>query len=477
MGGIVATRGPEVVVEEARLARTAAAGDGSSFAVLYERYEQRAFNLAYRIAGSEADAADAVQEAFLNATQKLPRLADGELWFGHCLFAATRHSCHDLMPRRERPLPGEPIPATPEPPEEAIAGASMRLPVRQREALALRELGQLSYEEIAAIMETGGNSVAQLISRARINLSDELRGTVLASIAAPSPECERALPLIAMRQDGQLEAGSREAAWLDVHLTACDRCQRGVEAMQGADASYRSWAPIAAAPGLLAATMAKAALLTGSDWSGEIGEAEAAHSSAGPASAATSAPAADRDRSPRGRRPLLAAGLAALLFLAGFSAILLRDDPAAPPLEQAAEATPAPGAAAPHSGNGAKTKTKSDPAQRSENKAKAGTSAAQASAGDAASTPEPVVAQVRTEGSSGEPASRPARPVREAGVEQTQRTSMPRPGRRPQPTTAAPEPAPAPAPVTEAPSPVEEPAAEPPRRREPPGKPADRPPR
>ena len=72
--------------------------------------------------------------------------------------------------------------------QEEIREANGRLPERQREALALRELEDLSYDEIAAVMEMNRNSVAQLISRARINLRDELRGTALASIAASSPE-------------------------------------------------------------------------------------------------------------------------------------------------------------------------------------------------------------------------------------------------------------------------------------------------
>src|SRR5215204_6459456 len=61
--GIKAIDTAAITVEEARLARAAAAGDGGAFATLYERYEQRAFNLAYRMVGSEADAADAVKEA------------------------------------------------------------------------------------------------------------------------------------------------------------------------------------------------------------------------------------------------------------------------------------------------------------------------------------------------------------------------------------------------------------------------------
>jgi RNA polymerase sigma-70 factor (ECF subfamily) len=458
-----------------RQASTVNPMDHAAFATLYERYEERAFNLAYRIAGSEADAADAVREAFLEATQKLPRLAGGEASFGHCLFGAIRNACHDLMPRRQRPLPAEAVPAAPGPSQEAIAAASMRLPVRQREALALRELGQLSYGEIAAIMEASGNSVAQLISRARINLSDELRGTVLASVVAPSPECERALPLIATRQDGQIEPGSRDEAWLDVHLAACDRCRLGIEAMQEADASYRSWAPLAAPPGLLAATMAKAAALTGSDWREGIA-AEAERSPAESLSAAGSGSAAERRRPPR-RRPMLAAGLATLLLGAGLAAIFLPGDPAAPPLDPAADAAPAPKTAAGRAGGEAKGKT-TDDGQRDRKKAKPAPGATEASAGETASTPGPVVTQVTTGGGSADlPASPPDRSSAEAGVEPTQRTSTAKPTRKPQPvtTTPAPEPAAAPAVASEEAAPAEEAAPEPPRRREPPGKPADHP--
>src|SRR5918992_1221003 len=66
---------------------------------------------------------------------------------------------------------------------EEIRAANLALPERQREVLALRELEELSYDEIAELMEMNRNSVAQLVSRARINLRDALRGTALASIS------------------------------------------------------------------------------------------------------------------------------------------------------------------------------------------------------------------------------------------------------------------------------------------------------
>jgi RNA polymerase sigma factor (sigma-70 family) len=469
-------------VEEARLARAAAAGDGSAFATLYERYEQRAFNLAYRIAGSEADAADAVQEAFLDAMRRLPRLAEQELAFGPYLFAATRSACHELMRKRPRTRPSETIP---EPRQGEVREASMRLPERQREVLALRDLEELSYDEIAAIMEVNGNTVAQLISRARINLRDEMRGTALASVAAPSPECERALPLIATRDDGQLEAGSRDAAWLDAHLADCHRCRLGVEAMQEADASYRAWAPIAAVPWLLKETMAKAAEVAGADWSEAIADAWAAHA---PAESPPGTPSAYRAGPGGGKRPrrrlTLAAGLAALLLLAGVAAALVSDNPPATPADSTTGAAPGKSARAPKAGKGAKTaKTKAGGARRKK-KARRRTAAAETIGGEAASAPAPTPVQASSGGGASQPASHPSRPSGKTAVQPTRQTSAPKPSSKPKPaaapttasqTTSAP--APAPAPAAEEPTAGEETPSERTHGHEPPGKPDDRPPR
>ena len=59
-------------------------------------------------------------------------------------------------------------------------------------------------------------------------------------------------------------------------MAGCDTCRLSREAMQEAGASYRAWVPVAAAPFLMQETMAKAAELTGSDWSETIAERVAA---------------------------------------------------------------------------------------------------------------------------------------------------------------------------------------------------------
>ena len=56
------------------------------------------------------------------------------------------------------------------------------------------------------------NSVAQLISRARINLRDALRGAALGAIIPNSPQCERAMPLIASLEGSSTEALAAAAA-------------------------------------------------------------------------------------------------------------------------------------------------------------------------------------------------------------------------------------------------------------------------
>jgi hypothetical protein len=149
--------------------------------------------------------------------------------------------------------------------------------------LALRELENLSYDEIAEIMDMNRNSVAQLISRARIGLRDALRGTALASIAASSADCERAISLLAARQDRQK---SSDGDWLASHLLDCCRLSR--QAMEEAGVSYRAWLPIAAGPLLFRETRAEAAEAAGADWGDAIARHEAA--------------AAGRRRGGRGRR-------------------------------------------------------------------------------------------------------------------------------------------------------------------------------
>jgi RNA polymerase sigma-70 factor (ECF subfamily) len=447
MAGTALTGKAAFDVEEAHLARAAAAGDGRAFAALYERYERRVYNLAYRITGSEPDAADATQEAFLRM-MRLPKPQDGEPAFGFCLFTATCHACHDLMAKRP---PAQPNEVKPDIQQEGVRDANMRLPERQREALALRELEELPYSEIAASLEMSPNSVAKLISRARINLSDDLHGTALAAVAAPSPECERALPLIAAREDGQLEAGSSDDAWLDAHLAGCERCRLAEEAMREAAASYRAWAPIAVLPWLLEETMAKAAALAGVDWSEEIAGAIAfradPRSTAGMPPGYPTAPGGE-GWSTRRRRATAAAGLAALLLGGAVAAVLVAGEPSPVPDQPVAKTHPA--------GNTSGSKQKEG---RGEGRAGSRNVARTDTALEATTAASPLPPIEAGGGSQGEPAAPAANHQAASGLQPHQPTSAPKP--KPAPSQPAPAPAPA---ETQAPA---EPSTEEPVREHP----------
>jgi RNA polymerase sigma-70 factor (ECF subfamily) len=345
--------------DEARLAQRAVAGDGDAFATLYTRYEKRAYNLCLRILGSEDDAADATQEAFLGVLKRLPKLEGRDLAFGSYLFTSARHACYDLIERRKRAEPSDDIaegavpvgggvggggigfdPGDPhDDPErnvllaarqDEICNANAQLPARQREVLVLRELEDLSYDEIAELMEMNRNSVAQLISRARINLRDALRGTALASVATSSADCERSLALLAARQDGQ---ATEDDGWLDVHMRSCETCPLAREAMEEAGISYRAWLPVAAGPLLFRETVANAAEAVGADWSDVIARHEArmsapqglrsrlkAAAGGGAAGGAQSGSARASLGRHRRRDLALVGALAAVLLLVGFAA-------------------------------------------------------------------------------------------------------------------------------------------------------------
>jgi RNA polymerase sigma factor (sigma-70 family) len=329
------------------LARRAAAGDGAAFATLYDRYERRAFNLCYRITGSPEDAADATQETFVAVLERLPRLEGRELNFGSYLMTAARNAAYDAIARRKRTAPAGDIHETavpvgaggedPDRPEsralraahqEQIRAANEGLPPRQREVLALRELEELSYDDVAEIMGMNRNSVAQLISRARINLRDNLRQTALGSVAAASPLCERALPLLALRQDDALE-DDETSGWLAEHLTGCGTCRVRVEAMEEAGVAYRLWLPLVPALWLRGEAIAHAAERVGADWSAFAGAGRS-----------------------RGRHLRLAAAAGALLVFAFVFALVdraqtpTREFPAPPP-EVETTAAPPPVATAP----------------------------------------------------------------------------------------------------------------------------------
>lgn len=176
------------------LVRAAAKGDEGAFAELVRQHEKKVYNLALRMCGNAEDASDAAQEAFLSAWKGLPNFR-GEAGFPTWLYRLTSNAAIDLL-RRNKKQRGElslddadagidPIDEEPSLQEqaegvelrEAVTAGLALLSEDHRQALILREMQELSYEEIAAALGIDLGTVKSRISRARGALRKILRNS------------------------------------------------------------------------------------------------------------------------------------------------------------------------------------------------------------------------------------------------------------------------------------------------------------
>jgi DNA-directed RNA polymerase specialized sigma24 family protein len=126
-----------------------------------------------------------------------------------------------------------------------LAAATARLPQRQREALALREMLRLSHEQIGDVIGIDTAAVAPLLARSRLRLRAELRGAPVA--ADGCPERERTLRTATLRQDGE-PVPAADDDWFIEHLGHCSGCRRAHAAMLEGSVCYRGWRPAPAPP-------------------------------------------------------------------------------------------------------------------------------------------------------------------------------------------------------------------------------------
>ncbi|MDQ2650061.1 MAG: sigma-70 family RNA polymerase sigma factor [Actinomycetota bacterium] len=173
--------------DDLALVEAARAGDRQALDTLLRRHHDRLLNLCRRLAGNEADALDATQEALLAIVRGLPRF-DGRAAFSTWAYRVTTNACLDeLRRRRRRPvlgLPddepdhgrGGPIAAA-EPGIDglgdrmAIERALADLPIEFRAPVVLRDLCDLDYAEIGATLGIPAGTVRSRIARGRAQLA------------------------------------------------------------------------------------------------------------------------------------------------------------------------------------------------------------------------------------------------------------------------------------------------------------------
>lgn len=194
-------------LQERQWVEAARQGDQDAFEQLVRAYEKRVFALTLRMCGNPEDAAEAAQEAFLAVWQGL-KFFRGESSFSTWLYRLASNACVDLLRRegRHRAAAGPSLDdeelrletADPAPtPQEAAERAELRrqienglraLPAEYRQVLILREMHQLSYEEIGQTLSLDPGTVKSRISRGRKRLQKFLMESGNFSGRPPSKE-------------------------------------------------------------------------------------------------------------------------------------------------------------------------------------------------------------------------------------------------------------------------------------------------
>jgi RNA polymerase sigma-70 factor, ECF subfamily len=187
---------PFIVNDEALLAK-AAAGEREALEELFGRYRLVAYRVAHRLLGNEADALDAVQEAFVKALIHLPSF-QGRSSFKTWLLRVVSNAALDLGRQRGRREtismdavgPNyreefEPL-IHPDPARELerqdlrkqLHEALAELPAAQRQTFVLHAEAELSYREVAEILNISIGTVMSRLYYARQRLRALLEPSV-----------------------------------------------------------------------------------------------------------------------------------------------------------------------------------------------------------------------------------------------------------------------------------------------------------
>ncbi|MDD2586173.1 MAG: sigma-70 family RNA polymerase sigma factor [Syntrophomonadaceae bacterium] len=186
------------MVSEAQLIKKSLQGDMRSFEELVEQYQNKVYALSYRYMGNEEDAYDMTQEAFIKAYRSL-RSFKGDSGFGTWLYRIVTNVCLDEIRRRKRRI----VPLSLDEPlstsdgdevEKEIVDTSPTADIlyEQKEfaqyiqnildqmksdhktVIILRDMMELSYEEIAQVLNCSMGTVKSRLSRARSILRKKL---------------------------------------------------------------------------------------------------------------------------------------------------------------------------------------------------------------------------------------------------------------------------------------------------------------
>lgn len=173
---------PEMQAQEQAWAMAAQQGDSTAFMNIVDAYQRPVYNLCYRMLGDVTEAEDAAQETFLRAYTKL-KTYNTDRKFSSWLLSIASHYCIDrLRKKRYQMVSWDELPPwqavadrKPQPEEaaltherhDAVHDLLDTLPEDYRAATVLRYWYEMSYDEIAATLDTSVSAIKSRLFRAR----------------------------------------------------------------------------------------------------------------------------------------------------------------------------------------------------------------------------------------------------------------------------------------------------------------------
>ena len=177
-------------MSESEVIAQALDGDLDAFGELVRLYERPVFNLAYRMLGEAGEAEDAAQEAFIKAYSNLHRY-DVNRSFKTWILSITSNHCIDRLRKRrltylsiDEPLPAHPAlvsdfanpesAALAEERSAEVQGMLDQLSEEYRLVVILRYWYDMSYAEIAEMLDTSESAIKSRLFRARQALAKQI---------------------------------------------------------------------------------------------------------------------------------------------------------------------------------------------------------------------------------------------------------------------------------------------------------------
>lgn len=171
------------MMDELRTVAQAKQGDADAFALLVQTYETSVYRLALRMCGNAHDAEEVAQEAFMAAWKGLPSFR-GESKFSSWLYQLTTNEAINFLRKEKRhravtPLEDEMEPATGDTAQQAAETKELQQALQQaldaltpehRQIFLLRQMRQLSYEEIGRLLGLESGTVKSRLNRAKKQL-------------------------------------------------------------------------------------------------------------------------------------------------------------------------------------------------------------------------------------------------------------------------------------------------------------------